>query len=569
MRLSFPSKRWGVKRRLVQLVYFSYTLNIKEITMAIVKNINRKNQSISTKDVSIIGAGWSGILAAKYMLAEGFSVQLLEKRNGFGGVWNFSEDISCATALQNTETTSSKVVTEMSDFIMPENYPWFPTQPQVLKYLEDYAKNFHVLDKIIYKTEVKHIKKKDGFWIVIDQNGCCYRSKFIVITTGLHQSPNDIRNNPIFSNYSGQIIHVGEFKKASNKFFKKKILIYGGGESASDLAYQLSSITKKLFWTIPNGQWFTKRQIDPPVNMPIDFTTYRLSEYTGPYTAKNKYLSYLLHDTPLNGGGMQHFKTCIPHARTFFNKSSEVLKLIGKSIETKPNIKSIKKNKVKFFDDTEEEIDIILLCTGYKRYLPKIENIEFSSIYDLYQFILPKKDFSIGFVGFVRPVFGSIPGISEMQALYLSKVFAKKIKINKNKINKEIKNTKNYIKNLFQFRSRPIEGLVEHTWYVDRIAKAANVYPDYWKLFFKNPRKWWTAIIAPYHNCQFLINDKNKHDYVFEVYEKYKHKEEWKKHLGLKRGRWILDALIYLILNPIFHLIDYFKSLFSQKNNLL
>ena len=57
-------------------------------------------------DVIIIGAGWSGLLACKYCLAEGLKTLVLEGRDSLGGVWSFTEDRSCPGVMTTTETTS-------------------------------------------------------------------------------------------------------------------------------------------------------------------------------------------------------------------------------------------------------------------------------------------------------------------------------------------------------------------------------------------------------------------------------------------------------------------------------
>ena len=42
-----------------------------------------------------------------------------------------------------------------------------------------------------------------------------------------------------------------------------------------------------------------------------------------------------------------------------------------------------------------------------------------------------------------------------------------------------------------------------------------------WKLFLKNPIKWYYAISAAHNNCQFLLNDERFHDEIFRRYRNY------------------------------------------------
>jgi cation diffusion facilitator CzcD-associated flavoprotein CzcO len=65
-------------------------------------------------DIVILGAGWSGLLAAKYCLAEGLTILVLEEHDKVGGVWAFTPQTGRGGVLRNTQTTSSRCITETS-----------------------------------------------------------------------------------------------------------------------------------------------------------------------------------------------------------------------------------------------------------------------------------------------------------------------------------------------------------------------------------------------------------------------------------------------------------------------
>lgn len=100
-----------------------------------------ENQGPETEraDVCIIGAGWSGLLAAHHMTEQGLSVLLLERRDGLGGVWRFSPDPDVVTVMKSTITSSSAAVTEASDFPMDDSMGYFVHHEEVLDWLERYA----------------------------------------------------------------------------------------------------------------------------------------------------------------------------------------------------------------------------------------------------------------------------------------------------------------------------------------------------------------------------------------------------------------------------------------------
>ena len=141
-------------------------------------------------DVTVIGAGWSGLVACKSMLEEGLSVVAIEKREGIGGVWRYSDDPSIPTVMKSTCCTSSTTVTEMSDFPMPEEMGMFPHNIDVRQYLESYAENFNLMPHIRLSTAVTEIKKEGEMWSVICSTGETYTSTYLVIATGVIQRPN-------------------------------------------------------------------------------------------------------------------------------------------------------------------------------------------------------------------------------------------------------------------------------------------------------------------------------------------------------------------------------------------
>ena len=159
-------------------------------------------------DVTVIGAGWSGLVACKYMLEEGLSVVALEKREDIGGVWLYSNNPSITTVMQSTRTTSSSTVTEMSDFPMPEEIGMFPHHKDVWNYLHSYAKTFNLMPHIKLNIEVETVEKEGEVWSVCCSNGDTYTSKYLVVASGEHQDPNRELEESLLKGFTGKIYHA-------------------------------------------------------------------------------------------------------------------------------------------------------------------------------------------------------------------------------------------------------------------------------------------------------------------------------------------------------------------------
>jgi cation diffusion facilitator CzcD-associated flavoprotein CzcO len=135
---------------------------------AIVENLvlPTEDGNVSVIDVLIIGAGWSGLLACKYCLGEGLSTLVLESRDSIGGVWSFTTDRRFGGVMTTTETTSSRCITEISDFPMPEDYPDFPSHKEILTYLNDFCLHFDLYPHIRFGERVTELQKVGDAWHV-------------------------------------------------------------------------------------------------------------------------------------------------------------------------------------------------------------------------------------------------------------------------------------------------------------------------------------------------------------------------------------------------------------------
>src|ERR1700722_15675979 len=89
----------------------------------------------SLQDAIVIGGGWSGLMAACRLKQKGIKVILLEKRDQIGGIFKFSKDPNILTVMETTELTSSRHVTQISNYPYPPEYPDFPSHWQIAEYL--------------------------------------------------------------------------------------------------------------------------------------------------------------------------------------------------------------------------------------------------------------------------------------------------------------------------------------------------------------------------------------------------------------------------------------------------
>ena len=81
--------------------------------------------------IAIIGAGPSGITAAKNCAQAGIPFTWFEKSANVGGNWVFDDALGHSSVYENTHLISSKTLSSYEDFPMPASYPDYPNH---LKY---------------------------------------------------------------------------------------------------------------------------------------------------------------------------------------------------------------------------------------------------------------------------------------------------------------------------------------------------------------------------------------------------------------------------------------------------
>lgn len=510
------------------------------------------HDEIPLLDVLIFGAGWSGLLACKYCLGEGLKTAVLESRDSVGGVWAFTDDPSFGGVMTTTETTSSRCITEMSDFPMPESYPDFPNHHDVMAYLKAYCARFELDRHIHLNRHVSTVRKLEGVWNVTCADGSAYMAKNLVICSGVHQHPNDISEEHPFKGFTGDIRHSAAVKRVPPDYVGKTVVVWGGGESASDIALEVGKAATRVYWCIPNGQWFVPKVVDRWRPFPsdrrkvVDHTSSRLRLLLSPTHSFSPFIAeYLVYAYGFNGHGQEAWRTNAPYNRSFFNKSSEVLSQVrsGHTV-AKRDIADCNGNVVRFTDGSQVRADIIITCSGYRLVLPFFESAA-SPATDprrWYKYLFAE-DPSIAFIGFVRPIFGSIPGIAELQSRYAALVFAGKRAL-PSAIDRArtIRADAAFWNHHFRFTSLRMGGLVDHFIYCNRLAAMIGCYPRFRELLFSSPRKWWWAVSSPWNGCQFWLNDKAHHKRIFETFARY-------------RDNQTSEVYTLLILAPILPLI--------------
>ncbi len=473
------------------------------------------------RDVIVVGAGWSGLVACKCMLEEGLSVMALEKRDRIGGVWQYTDDPTIPSVMKSTQCTSSSSATEMSDYPMPKEIGMFPHHSDIIEYLHSYTKEFNLSPHIKLSMGVKEVNKEGETWRVTCCTGDVYTSNFLVVAAGVHQEPNRELEVTTLKGFTGKVLHACEIKQPLAEFQNSRMLLLGGGETASDICLEWIDHVKFIYWSIPRGQHFFRKYAKVvPWGKPqaLDNASSRMMKMIAPYHRSKPGLAWVCKWTTngsllaYQGHGIPEWRNDSDFFKVFINKNGKVLDLVDyERLVPKGAILECKGREITFIDGIKQEFDVVVMSTGYNvayQYLPKLYAV---GIRERHKMVFDVQDPTLAFVGLVRPIVGSIPTISELQARWAARIFTGKVPLKSLEERKQdVLMDKAHWSNYFKNSSQRIEGLVEVFTYVDDIGRQAQLYPDYWSLFRKSPRKWFVAYFSPANAAAHRLNEPDK-----------------------------------------------------------
>jgi hypothetical protein len=180
--------------------------------------------------IAVIGAGPSGLAAAKHALQAGFDVTVFEAGDTIGGQWHTAAPHSGVWAGMHTNT--SRAMTAFSDFPAPGDHPLHPAAEQIHRYLLAYADAFGVTGRIRFGAPVADVRPG---WTV---DGEPFDA--VVVASGRFRKP---RLPAIAGRFRGDVIHAFDYPGAE-PFRDRVTLVYGNGVSGLEVASDLAPHTR-------------------------------------------------------------------------------------------------------------------------------------------------------------------------------------------------------------------------------------------------------------------------------------------------------------------------------------
>ena len=206
----------------------------------------------------VIGAGISGLVAAKVLRGRGHNVTLVERSGDLGGVWE------PARSYPGVQTQTPRDLYCFSDAPMPADYPEWPSGAQVHAYLDAYARRFGLCPR--FRTEVLSLQRwpgADGWFVTLRADGAAEateRYDVVVVATGQFSQPRTLPlpGEDAFRAAGGAVRHSSEHVDAGS-VRDRDVAVVGFSKSATDVAMNalaegartVTLIYREAAWKIP------------------------------------------------------------------------------------------------------------------------------------------------------------------------------------------------------------------------------------------------------------------------------------------------------------------------------
>ncbi len=370
-------------------------------------------------EVVIIGAGPAGLAVAGRLSQKGFEdYVIVESSSNVGNSWRHHYD--------RLHLHTVKQWSHLPHKEFPDEYPLYVPRDQVVKYLEDYAEKFNI--QPLYETEVKKIIRNGDQW-KIQTNNKMITARHVVMATGVNRSPR-VPSWKGDEGFSGTIVHSRKYKNPL-PFIGKKVLIIGMGNTGAEIAFDLSESDIEVYLSVRSPISLVPRDLNgQPVQVTakrLDKLPFGLGDWLGSQIRKIYFGN--LEKYGLQISKMHPAVQLKETGKTPVIDIGTIAAIKAEKIKVCPDVKEINDNMVTFKDDSRQQVDAIILATGYTADLSQLipDVVEFLDNHDLPSGPIAKDKLeNLYFIGYDNYKLGGILGtILSDSELIVSKILNK------------------------------------------------------------------------------------------------------------------------------------------------
>ncbi|WP_347978406.1 NAD(P)/FAD-dependent oxidoreductase [Microbacterium sp. ProA8] len=323
---------------------------------------------------AVIGAGPSGLSAARALQKAGIEFDGFESSRGVGGLWDIENPRS--TMYESAHLISSRTTTEFAEFPMRTTAD-YPSHRELIAYFRDFADRFGLTERFRFDTKVTSLERTDDGGWMLEATGPAsgsgavepvkQRYEGVILANGTLAEP----NVPSFrGEFTGELLHTSAYKSAS-QLSGKRVLIIGAGNSGCDIAVDAVHHAASVDMSVRRGYYFVPRYL---FGKPSDTLNQgrplpaRIKQFVD-----TRVLRAFTGDPVRFGFPKPDYKIYESHPIV----NTLILNHLGQGdLRIVPDIDRFDGSTVHFRDRSSAEYDTVILATGYKLDYPFVARSE-------------------------------------------------------------------------------------------------------------------------------------------------------------------------------------------------
>ena len=316
-------------------------------------------------DTLIVGAGPAGLAAARALSEHDLPYTHVERHSGVGGLWDI--DSPGSPMYESAHFISSKTLSGFTGLPMPDDYPDYPSHRQILAYLRAFADRYDLTERIGFNRAVASVERApDGTFTTTYADGSTSSHAHVIAASGVQWDPQVIE----LPGYTGEVRHTVTYRDAS-ELAGRRVLIVGAGNSGCDIACDAATAARRAVISVRRGYWFIPKHI---FGQPVD--VFADSGPSMPMAVEQAVFGRLLR---IINGDVTRLGLPAPDHKLFETHpilNDQLLHhLRHGDVTARPAIAHADGTTITFTDGTAEDVDLVLLATGYRHTVPYAQDL--------------------------------------------------------------------------------------------------------------------------------------------------------------------------------------------------
>ncbi len=196
-------------------------------------------------DVVVVGAGFAGLYQLYRLRALGFTAQGFEAGSDVGGTWYWNRYPGARCDVESMDYSYSFSAELEQEWEWTERYP---TQPEILRYINYVADRFDLRSLIKFDTRVVSVAYDEDTkrWTVETNEGDVVSARFVIAASGCLSVWQVPQFNGLES-FRGATVHTGNWPREGVDFTGRRVGVIGTGSTGIQAIPQIAKQAAHLY----------------------------------------------------------------------------------------------------------------------------------------------------------------------------------------------------------------------------------------------------------------------------------------------------------------------------------